>query len=159
MLLTQWSAKLVDQHQIGIGLVDLHPNNPSAVRTDRETGNVPYHRVLDGSNVAGLTRLEIEYFDWFGGTQPGPVVESRKGAVPSARAPARFPSPLIKPDVPISSIRLSDRFHQPAHGRLAQNTSRKRKTPIFPNTTLAENLEVPSEGTFWRRFMKCLTLS
>jgi hypothetical protein len=24
---------------------------------------------------------------------------------------ARFPSPLIKPDVPISSIRLSDRLH------------------------------------------------
>ena len=34
-------------------------------------------------------------------------VESRRGAVPVAR----FPSPLIKPDVPISSIRLSDRLH------------------------------------------------
>src|SRR4051812_42876707 len=71
--------------------------------------------------------------------------------------PARFPSPLIKPDVPISSIRLSDRFHQSAHGRLAESTSRRRKTPIFPNTTLSENLEVPSDGTLWRRLMKCLT--
>src|SRR3954454_21448338 len=26
--------------------------------------------------------------------------------------PTRFPSPLIKPDVPISGIRLSDRLHQ-----------------------------------------------
>ena len=34
-------------------------------------------------------------------------VESRKGGVPTAR----FPSRLIKPDVPISSIRLSDRLH------------------------------------------------
>jgi hypothetical protein len=30
--------------------------------------------------------------------------------------PTRFPSPLIKPDVPVSSIRLSDRLHQLAHG-------------------------------------------
>src|SRR6266568_1611366 len=28
------------------------------------------------------------------------------------RAPPRFPSPLIKPDVPISGIRLSDWFHR-----------------------------------------------
>jgi hypothetical protein len=35
-------------------------------------------------------------------------VESRKGAVWKA---TRFLSPLIKPDMPISSIRLSDRLH------------------------------------------------
>ena len=35
------------------------------------------------------------------------VVESRTGAV----AVPRFPSPLIKPDVRISRIRLSDWFH------------------------------------------------
>ena len=28
----------------------------------------------------------------------------------------RFPSPLIKPDVRISRIRLSDRVHRKAHG-------------------------------------------
>src|ERR1044071_7712462 len=43
-------------------------------------------------------------------------VESRKGAVTHPRAAFRFPSPLIKPDGPISSIRLSDRPHQLAHG-------------------------------------------
>ncbi len=35
-------------------------------------------------------------------------VESRLGASADAEAPSRFPAPLIKPDVPISSIRLSD---------------------------------------------------
>jgi len=45
------------------------------------------------------------------------TVESRKGAVPESYCmPTRFPSPLIKPDVPVSSIRLSDRLHQLAHG-------------------------------------------
>ena len=32
---------------------------------------------------------------------------------------ARFPSPLIEPDVPISGIRLSDWFHRMARGRLS----------------------------------------
>jgi hypothetical protein len=32
---------------------------------------------------------------------------------------ARFPSPLIEPDVPISGIRLSDWFHRMAHGDLS----------------------------------------
>jgi len=40
-------------------------------------------------------------------------VESRLGAV--ARR-LRFPTPLIEPDVPISSIRLSDWIHLKAHG-------------------------------------------
>src|SRR3984957_12098765 len=39
------------------------------------------------------------------------LVESRKSAVRGLLAAARFPSPLIKPDVPFSSIRLSDRLH------------------------------------------------
>ena len=44
-------------------------------------------------------------------------VESRKGARSEPTGePTRFPSPLIKPDVPVSSIRLSDRLHQLAHG-------------------------------------------
>ena len=41
----------------------------------------------------------------------------------------RFPSPLIKPDVPVSSIRLSDRLHQLAHGSGPRCTSRSRRTP------------------------------
>jgi len=42
-------------------------------------------------------------------------VESRMGAVAWGLWPTpRFPSPLIKPDVPISGIRLSDRLHRNA---------------------------------------------
>jgi hypothetical protein len=41
----------------------------------------------------------------------GAHVESRKSAVRGLLAAARFPSPLVKPDEPISSIRLSDRLH------------------------------------------------
>src|SRR5882724_7626967 len=48
-------------------------------------------------------------------------VESRKSAVRGLLAAARFPSPLIKPDVPVSSIRLSDRLHH----RLTEVSPRK----------------------------------
>ena len=45
------------------------------------------------------------------------MVESRMGAVAWGLWPTlRFPSPLIKPNVPISGIRLSDWFHREAHG-------------------------------------------
>jgi hypothetical protein len=44
------------------------------------------------------------------------LVESRMGAVAWGRWPApRFPSPLIKPSVPISGTRLSDWLHHKAH--------------------------------------------
>jgi hypothetical protein len=44
------------------------------------------------------------------------LVESRTGAVAYGRGPTlRFPSPLIKPDVPISGIRLSGWLHRKAH--------------------------------------------
>jgi hypothetical protein len=43
-------------------------------------------------------------------------VESRMGAVAWGLWPTlRFPSPLIKPDEPISGIRLSDWLHRKAH--------------------------------------------
>ena len=45
------------------------------------------------------------------------VVESRMGAVAWGQWPTpRFPSPLIKPGVPISGTRLSDWLHRKAHG-------------------------------------------
>ena len=44
------------------------------------------------------------------GRRPQGRVED--GAGTDAEAPPRFPSPLIKPDVPISSIRLSDWLHR-----------------------------------------------
>ena len=42
-------------------------------------------------------------------------VEDGRGGLGHA-ATLRFPSPLIKPDVRISRIRLSDWFHRAAHG-------------------------------------------
>jgi hypothetical protein len=75
-------------------------------------------------------------------------VESRKSAVRGLLAAARFPSPLVKPDVPFSSIRLSDRLH---HQLTEVFATKRRSTPSFPNTTRSENWAVPSEGTLWRR--------
>jgi hypothetical protein len=50
-------------------------------------------------------------------------VESRMGAVTWGLWPAsRFPSPLIKPDEPISGIRLSDWLHREAHGEQTNRT-------------------------------------
>jgi hypothetical protein len=51
------------------------------------------------------------------------AVESRMGAVAWGLWPTlRFPSPLIKPNVPISGIRLSDWFHREAHGEQPNRT-------------------------------------
>ena len=73
----------------------------------------------------------------------------------SLLAAARFPSPLIKPDVPFSGIRLSDRLHHQLTEDFAG--AMRRSTPSFPNTTSSENLAVPSEGTLWRRLTNTLT--
>src|SRR4051812_1309353 len=81
-------------------------------------------------------------------------VESRKSAVRGLLAAARFPSPLIKPDVPFSSIRLSDRIH---HQLTEGFATKRRSTPSFPNTTRSEYLAVPSEDTLWRRLRNTLT--
>ena len=64
-------------------------------------------------------------------------VESRTGAVSTLRS-LRFPSPLIKPDVRISRIRLSDRLHRPAHG---DTSGRLRLAPQLPRKS-AENCGV-----------------
>ena len=53
---------------------------------------------------------------------PNPAPQKRLGRVEEGRvvctalASLRFPSPLIKPDVRISRIRLSDWLHPEAHG-------------------------------------------
>jgi hypothetical protein len=50
-----------------------------------------------------------EHLSFLAGNWGCPVwVESRPGASTDAETPPRFPAPLIKPDVPVSSIRLSD---------------------------------------------------
>jgi hypothetical protein len=42
-------------------------------------------------------------------------VEDGRGSLGHSATP-RFPSPLIKPNVPISGIRLSDWLHRETHG-------------------------------------------
>ena len=67
-------------------------------------------------------------------------VESRNGAVSATKRATRFRSPLIKPDVPISSIRLSDRLHTEAHAVLGLA---RRWTPNRPNISWDEKRFVP----------------
>ena len=65
-------------------------------------------------------------------------VESRRGAVAWALwASLRFLSPLIKPDVRISRIRLPDRLHLKAHGGGPRWTRLCRITQSSPNTTVS----------------------
>jgi len=47
-------------------------------------------------------------------------------------AQARFPSPLIKPDVRISRIRLSDWLHRKAHGDDRPCSRRRHRTANSP---------------------------
>src|ERR1041385_3416655 len=66
-------------------------------------------------------------------------VESRLGASADAEAPPRFPAPLIKPDVPISSIRLSERLHlrlttAAMNGCYAIAAPQTTRTPLRPDT-------------------------
>ncbi len=60
-------------------------------------------------------------------------VEERRGNLSHA-ATLRFLSPLIKPDVPVSGIRLSDWIHCRAHGSGPRCTRRSRSTPRGPKT-------------------------
>ena len=86
-------------------------------------------------------------------------VKSRTGAVVGPSAPPRFPSPLIKPDVRISRIRLSDWLHLATVGGAPMCIRRSRSTPSFPKTTWSENCRVPREGTLCRRVRKPRTAS
>src|SRR3954447_12857618 len=69
-------------------------------------------------------------------------VEDGRGGLGHAASP-RFPSPLIKPDVRIARIRLSDWLHRKAHGGGPRCTRRSRNTPNSPNTRASENRVVP----------------
>jgi len=59
-------------------------------------------------------------------------VESRRGAVVAPVAQARFLSPLIKPDVRISRIRLSDWLHRKARGGRRRCPPRRQCTASSP---------------------------
>ena len=62
-------------------------------------------------------------------------------------ASLRFLSPLIKPNVRISRIRLPGRLHLKAHGGGPRWTRRRRITPNSPNTTVSGNRMVPRDDT------------
>ena len=71
----------------------------------------------------------------------------------------RFPSPLIKPDVRISRIRLSDWLHLATVGGAPMCIRRSWSTPSFSKTTWCENRRVPREGTLCRRVKNPRTAS
>ena len=78
----------------------------------------PYHTV----------RVVVHYsnFRW----PMSAKVESRMGAVTWGLRPSpRFPSPLIKPDEPISGIRLSDWLHRKARDGAVRGRRWRHRTP------------------------------
>src|SRR5205823_721007 len=84
--------------------------------------------------------------------QIGSRVEDGRGVL--ANLPPRFPSPLIEPDVQISCIRLSDRFHRQTHGRAPRCTQYRRSTPSGPKITSSASARVPRVDTFCRLVRK-----
>src|SRR5262249_13840589 len=74
-------------------------------------------------------------------------VESRMGAVLEALPIARFPSPLIEPDVPISGIRLSDWIHRMASGIESHASVAYGRGPIC--LSLAIELPLKDPDLFW----------
>jgi hypothetical protein len=85
-------------------------------------------------------------------------VEQRGGSLGHAASP-RFPCPLIKPDGPISGIRLSGWLHRRAHGGSPRCTRLSRSTPSSPKTWSSENVRVPRPCTLCRLLRKCRTRS
>ena len=70
----------------------------------------------------------------------------------------RFHIPLIKPDGPVSSIRLSDRFHELDRRGLASAIARKKSDAHLPDTTLPEigDGAVGEEGTTLKELRELL---
>ena len=64
----------------------------------------------------------------------------------------RFPSPLIKPDMRISRIRLSDWFHHKAHSvrHIPLDTSRKHRMPLRLRLTVKLSLKSPKLFSVYR---------
>src|SRR5208282_702603 len=85
-------------------------------------------------------------------------VEDGRGGC-ALKSPLRFPSPLIKPDVLISSIRLSDRRHRTTHGGRPLCARIRCETASSPNTSPKENREVPRLLTLCRLQRKFRTRS
>jgi hypothetical protein len=74
-------------------------------------------------------------------------VEEGRGIRLEGIEASRFPSPLIKPDVRVSRIRLSDWLHLTTHGGGPIWTCRRRSTPSVPKTASLLKRLVPRVGT------------
>ena len=102
------------------------------------------------NGVAGVAESAVDGQLLLGFVEVARGVESRRGAVAWALwASLRFLSPLIKPDVRISRIRLPDRLHLKAHGGGPRWTRRRRITPNSPNATVSGKRMVPRDDTLW----------
>ena len=112
---------------------------PVAVKVDHDTL----------AALIGTTRSRVNVFS---------RVEDGRGSLGHSATP-RFPSPLIKPDGPISGIRLSDQFHREAHDGGPMCTRLRCSTPSFPKTVSWENRCVPRPCTLCRLTRKCRTRS
>src|SRR5262245_43554412 len=87
-------------------------------------------------------------------------VESRMGAVAWGLWPTpRFPSPLIKPDVPISGIRLSGWLHREARDGAARGRRWRHRTPRSRCMTSNVNRRLPRPCTLCLRARNLRTRS
>ena len=86
----------------------------------------------------GLSNQILRHFNGlFHIRQPASRVEEGRGGLGRV-ASLRFPSPLIKPDVRISRIRLSDWLHRKAHGGDIRRTRRRRQHAKLSEDTCHE---------------------
>src|SRR6185312_11643935 len=104
----------------------------------RRTAGLPCATVLTaaprsprGAGLDSPRHLQI-IFASLTSASGGSGVESRRGAVVARSAQARFLSPLIKPDVRISRIRLSDWLHRKARGGGRRCPLRRQSTADSP---------------------------
>ena len=107
--------------------------------------------------MSGVTHATIAVAVLFGEQENSRVEDGRGGG--ALRSPLRFPSPLIKPDVLVSSIRLSDRRHRTTHGGRPLCALIRCGTASSPNTSPKENREVPRLLTLCRLQRKLRTRS
>jgi hypothetical protein len=99
------------------------------------------HRVLDAGKRRARSLLSPR-----ARRLPSRVEEGRGIRIEDIEA-SRFPSPLIKPDVRVSRIRLADWLHFTAHGGGPIWTCRRRSTPNVPKTASLLKRLVPRVGT------------
>ena len=133
------------------GLYGLRPIRCREVRTKRAMKASPRPWSAPMEKVLSIVSL------WPDGAPMSRVEDGRGGC--ALKSPLRFPSPLIKPDVLISSIRLSDRRHRTTHGGRPLCARIRCETASSPNTSPKENREVPRLLTLCRLRRKFRTRS